>query len=52
MSTRYYIDGDRIHFTSESASGTFTQDDAEGYYQAYLEWVAQGNTAEEWTPEG
>jgi hypothetical protein len=27
-------------------------DEANSDYQRYLEWVAEGNTAEEWNPNG
>ena len=51
MTTQYWTDGNVIHFSNENGSGTFTQEDQEGYYAAYLAWIAEGNTAEEWRPE-
>jgi hypothetical protein len=39
----YEENGYRISFTD--------QDPANTDYQAYLGWVAEGNTAEEWTGE-
>jgi len=39
-----YIDGD--------FNACFTAESTEGYYQQYLAWVAEGNTAEEWNPNG
>ena len=44
----YYQKENRFIFVDGSTSVTFTSDDVEGFYQAYLAWVAEGNTAEEW----
>lgn len=45
---QYWIDGDRIRFDDGVNNGTFTPE-ATSHYQSYLDWVAEGNTAEEWT---
>ena len=40
----YDENGYRYSFTN--------QDEANTDYQEYLAWVAEGNTAEEWQPDG
>ena len=44
----YYKKENNFLFVDGLTSVTFTSDDVEGFYQAYLVWVEAGNTAEEW----
>ena len=44
----YYQKENNFLFVDGLTSVTFTSEDREGFYQAYLAWVAEGNTAEEW----
>jgi hypothetical protein len=48
---KYYIDGELIRFSAENASGLFHKDYVCQEQIAYLAWVADGNTADEWQPE-
>jgi hypothetical protein len=48
----FYIKNDNTFFFNKENEGvSFTSEDKEGYYKAYLAWIAEGNTAEEWNPE-
>ena len=47
----YFIDGDLIRFDFEDRSGYFHKDYECEQSVAYLAWVAEGNTAEEWQPD-
>ena len=47
----YYTDGEMIRFNNETCSGIMSSDYVGPEMDAYLAWVAEGNTAQEWTPE-
>ncbi len=38
-----------IKYVDGNMTCIFNEECREGFYQAYLAWVAEGNTAEEWT---
>jgi len=40
-----------VKLTDGSGVQTFPQDPANADYQQYLEWLEEGNVAEEWNPE-
>jgi hypothetical protein len=44
----YYQKENYFIFIDGLTSVTFTSEDAEGFYQAYLAWVDAGNTPLEW----
>lgn len=45
----FYTRGENIFILVDGTTTvTFTHEDVEGFYQAYLAWVAKGNTPEEW----
>ena len=48
MNSNYFIDGEKIRFVVGDVTTIFDSDDAEGFYQAYLAWVAEGNEAQPW----
>jgi hypothetical protein len=43
--------GETTVITDTESGAIIPQDERNSFYQAYLAWVAEGNTAEEWTPE-
>lgn len=46
----YWIDGDYIRFVVDENSGLMHKDHKGAEMDAYLAWVADGNTPEEWKP--
>lgn len=48
MNQVYFIDGENIKLVVGDIVTIFNKQDAEGYYQAYLAWVAEGNEAQPW----
>jgi hypothetical protein len=50
--SEYWIDGDLIRFVTSEKKGFFHKDYEGIEMSEYLAWVAEGNTAEEWSPNG
>ena len=44
-------DGFLIVITEQKRPAVVPMKNGNRYYEAYLEWVAEGNTAKEWQPE-
>jgi hypothetical protein len=49
---RYWIDGHIIRYEGELRSGFMHKDYLGQEMSEYLAWVSEGNTAEEWDPNG
>jgi hypothetical protein len=46
------LDGEPMSIIDLDELWQFPIDESNGRYQAYLAWVAEGNIAEEWNPNG
>jgi hypothetical protein len=42
----------RFDDLNKEVAGIVTSEDLTGRWKAYLAWVAEGNTPEEWSPDG
>jgi hypothetical protein len=48
--TKVFKNGDVVTLLFDNGLSAMCRDgDTEGWYEKYLSWVAEGNTAEEWT---